>query len=96
MVHSRPVVATATGGLLDLVVDGETGYLVPPRDAAALRASLGRLLADRVLRAQPGRAGRERIVRLCSWRRVTGLTAQVYERALEQPRVRPGGLAAVE
>ena len=37
MAHGRPVVASAVGGLLDLVVDGETGLLVPPRDVDALR-----------------------------------------------------------
>src|SRR5213079_747321 len=40
MAHGRPVVACAVGGLLDLVVDGKTGLLVPPRDPDALRAAL--------------------------------------------------------
>jgi glycosyltransferase involved in cell wall biosynthesis len=44
MAHARPVVASAVGGLRDLVVDGETGLLVPPGDVAALRAALERLL----------------------------------------------------
>src|SRR5207237_2689710 len=50
MAHARPVVATDVGGLRDLVVDGETGLVVPPRDAAALRAALTRLLGDPELR----------------------------------------------
>ncbi|MFL5918618.1 MAG: glycosyltransferase, partial [Gaiellaceae bacterium] len=43
MAHGRPVVASAVGGLRDLVVDGETGLLVPPGDVRALREALTRL-----------------------------------------------------
>ena len=60
MAHGRPVVATSVGGLRDLVVDGETGFLVPPRDPAAIRSALDRLLADPELRRRLGSAGRER------------------------------------
>jgi glycosyltransferase involved in cell wall biosynthesis len=62
MAHGRPVVATGVGGLRDLVVDGETGILVPARNARALRAALKRLLADPELRrrlAQPVASGHE-------------------------------------
>ena len=45
-----PVVATAVGGLIDTVVDGVTGDLVPPRDPRALGAALRRLLADEMRR----------------------------------------------
>ena len=55
--YGRPVVAGAVGGLLDLVVDGETGLLVPPRDVGALRAALERLLGDSELRRRLGRRG---------------------------------------
>jgi glycosyltransferase involved in cell wall biosynthesis len=82
MAHGRPVVASAVGGLRDLVVDGETGFLVPPRDRAALRAALQRLLADRDLRVRLGAAGRERAATHFSWERVSGLTLDAYETAL--------------
>jgi glycosyltransferase involved in cell wall biosynthesis len=82
MAHARPVVASAVGGLLDLVVDGETGLLVPPGDRAALRASLERLIADRALRRRLGAAGRERIAALCAWERVTDATLDAYSEAL--------------
>lgn len=81
MAHGKPVVASAVGGLLDLVVDGETGLLVPPRDVPALRAALLRLLGDRDLRLRLGAAGRERARREFSWERVTDLTLEVYEEA---------------
>ena len=82
MAHARPVVASAVGGLLDLVVHEETGLLVPPRNPSALRAALDRLLADRALRQRLGAAGRERVAHMCSWERVTGETLDVYERAV--------------
>jgi glycosyltransferase involved in cell wall biosynthesis len=56
----RPVIASAAGGLPDIVVDGETGLLTPPRDAAALAAALRRLIADGELRQAMGEAGRRR------------------------------------
>jgi glycogen(starch) synthase len=82
MAHGRPVVASAVGGLLDLVVDGETGLLVPPRDVPALRAALERLLADRELRRRFGEAGRERIRESFSWAAVTDATVAAYDEAL--------------
>jgi 2-deoxystreptamine N-acetyl-D-glucosaminyltransferase/2-deoxystreptamine glucosyltransferase len=82
MAHGRAVVATRVGGLLDLVRDGETGLLVPPRDPAALRAAIDRLLADPALRRRLGAAAREHVAAHCSWERVTAATLAVYERAL--------------
>jgi glycosyltransferase involved in cell wall biosynthesis len=78
MAHGRPVVASAVGGLKDLVVDGETGLLVPPRDPQALRAALERLLADRDLRRRLGAAGRERARERFSWDAVTDATIAAY------------------
>jgi glycosyltransferase involved in cell wall biosynthesis len=82
MAHGRAVVAGAVGGLLDLVVDGETGLLVPPRDVPALRAALERLLADGELRRRLGEAGRERARTHFSWPAVTDATIEAYEDAL--------------
>jgi glycosyltransferase involved in cell wall biosynthesis len=53
-----PVVATDTGGLSELVRDGDTGLLVPPRDTAALAAALRRMLEDPALRRRLSEAGR--------------------------------------
>ncbi|MCS6800895.1 MAG: glycosyltransferase family 4 protein [Chloroflexota bacterium] len=61
MACGQAVVASATGGLTDIVVDGETGLLVPPADPAALRDALRRLLHDPALREQLGRAGLRRV-----------------------------------
>jgi glycosyltransferase involved in cell wall biosynthesis len=80
MAHGRPVVASAVGGLLDLVVDGETGIHVPPGDVPALRAALERLLGDRELRQRLGEAGRRRAAEHFSWDAVTGRTVELYAR----------------
>jgi glycogen(starch) synthase len=82
MAHGRPVVATSVGGLRDLVVNGETGVLVPSGDPAALRTALDRLLADRELRRRLGTAGRERAQRHFSWQAVTDATLDVYAEAV--------------
>ncbi len=82
MAFGKPVVATAVGGLRDLVVDGETGILVRAFDPGALRAGVDRLLADKALRHRLGAAGRARVARLCDWDTVTTQTLAAYSAAL--------------
>jgi len=82
MAHGRPVVASAVGGLKDLVLDGETGLLVPPGDVAALRAALERLLGDRGLRERLGVAARERTRRELSWDRHVASVRSAYDDVL--------------
>jgi glycosyltransferase involved in cell wall biosynthesis len=73
-------VASAVGGLLDLVSDGVTGLHVPPGDVPALRAALERLLGNADLRRRMGDAGRERVRERFSWDAVTDATLAAYER----------------
>ena len=82
MAHGKPVVASAVGGLVDLVVDGETGLLVPPGDVPALRAALERLLGDRGLRARLGENGRKRAIERFSWKSATEATVAAYQDAV--------------
>src|SRR5205814_9764510 len=63
MAMRRPVIATAIGGSLDQVVDGETGFLVPPGDGQMLADKLELLLRQPELRERMGAAGRERLER---------------------------------
>ena len=54
----KPIVASAVGGVPEMVEDGETGLLVPPADTEALAAACGRLLANPALRQRMGQAAR--------------------------------------
>lgn len=60
MSRGRAIVASATGGLVDIVEDGRNGLLVPPGDSSALREAMARLLADDVLRDALGAAAQKR------------------------------------
>jgi glycosyltransferase involved in cell wall biosynthesis len=64
MAAGLPLVATEVGGVPDVVTDGETGLLVPPRDPSALAKAIERLAADPELRAAMGAAGRRVAARL--------------------------------
>jgi glycosyltransferase involved in cell wall biosynthesis len=57
----KPVIATATGGLPDIVVDGETGFLVEPGKVDQLAAALARLVGEPELRERMGEAARARV-----------------------------------
>ncbi len=62
MAAALPVVATRVGGVPEVVVDGETGLLVEPEDAAELAEALDRVASDEAFRQRLGRAGATRIV----------------------------------
>jgi glycosyltransferase involved in cell wall biosynthesis len=62
MASGKPVIATAHGGPLEIVVDGEDGLLVPPADPVALAGAIERLAGDAALRDRLGAAGRARAV----------------------------------
>lgn len=62
----KPVVGAAHGGLLEIIVDGETGTLFSPGDASALASALAALIQSSALRERYGRAGKERQQRLFS------------------------------
>ena len=80
-----PVVATRSGGIPELVADGETGLLVERGDAMGLAKALMDLLGDPARRAAMGRAGRQRAEQLFSWKRIA---AQLLERYAACDRVR--------
>jgi glycosyltransferase involved in cell wall biosynthesis len=72
-----PVVGTSVGGLLDTVLPGITGILVPPRDVEALVAALRTLQGDPRLRIGMGRLGAVRAANY-KWPRIGGLTLDAY------------------
>jgi len=67
MAAGLPVVASRIGGLETSVVDGETGYLLPPGDVDAMTDALRKLLADPCLRKRLGEAGRRRVEQEYDW-----------------------------
>ena len=84
MACGTPVIGSAVGGITFTVADGETGYLVPPRDPAALAERLGHLLRRPGLRDRMGRAARARVEREFTWPTVARRTAAVYEALLQR------------
>jgi glycosyltransferase involved in cell wall biosynthesis len=86
-----PVVASAVGGLIDTVVDGVTGVLVPPRDPSALARALHALLADEARREAYGLAGLDRVEVRYTWSRVAEDTERIYERVTVGQAVAVGG-----
>ncbi len=62
MAVGRPVVATDVGGNPEVVVDGETGLIVPPGDPHQLAASVQKLLESPEMAAEMGAAGRRRVI----------------------------------
>jgi glycosyltransferase involved in cell wall biosynthesis len=82
MLACLPVVATRTSAVPEIVVDGETGILVEPRDAEALAAAIVRVLADPGLVRSLGEAGLARAHAEFSMSRMTDGTIAVYDEAL--------------
>ena len=82
MVNQRPVVATRAGGIPEVVVDGETGLLVPPHDEPALADAILRVLGDAPLAARLGSAGYQRVAREFSVERMVERTLDAYRRRL--------------
>lgn len=78
MACGRPVVGSAVGGLLDTVVPGVTGELVPPRRPDLVAAAVRDLLADPARRVAYGRAGQARAAETYQWRQVAADTEDVY------------------
>lgn len=64
MALALPVIASAVGGIPEMIEDGKSGLLVPPGDESALATALERVLADRAFSASLGRAARDRVATL--------------------------------
>jgi L-malate glycosyltransferase len=80
MACGKPIVATTAGGMPEVVADGRTGMLVPPRDHGALADAIVRLLTDQTLRADMGAAGLARVRTKFSAERMVQDTLDVYRR----------------
>ena len=88
----RAVVGSAVGGLLDTVVPGTTGTLVPPQDPVAVALAVRELLGDSALRHRYEKAARRRALTLYDWKSVAAATDRAYRSLVASP-VLPGVLA---
>ncbi len=88
MACGTPVVGAAVGGIKTTVVDGATGYLVPPHDPEALAGKLAWLQQHPQMAQRMGWAGMQRANQHYTWRSVAARIADVYEAALS-PRAAP-------
>jgi glycosyltransferase involved in cell wall biosynthesis len=82
MERGRAVIASDVGGLPEIVVDGETGLIVPRGDHQQLAAALAELASDLPRAAAMGRAGRQRALDAFPQERCTAQTAALYDSAL--------------
>lgn len=84
MACKTPIVASAVGGILETVVDGETGLLVPPADPDALANGINTLLRNPQMCAAFGDNGRRRVERHFSWRHIARQTEEMYRELSEE------------
>jgi len=82
MASAKPVVATAVGGIPEIVVDKITGLLVAPNDAVALANSILAVLSDKNLSERLGKEGRKRIEEMFDARKVVKNIESIYDAAL--------------
>lgn len=88
MACGAAVVATTAGAFPEVIEDGVSGLLVPPRDSAALSTAIERLRGDPYLRYKLGREGRRRINEHFSWRETAVRTLELYQDVRLQHRAR--------
>ncbi|MBI1765626.1 MAG: glycosyltransferase [Acidobacteria bacterium] len=85
MAAGVPVVATAVGGVLEMITDGETGYLAPAADAAHLAEKILQALADEAGRAQRAAHGQAFVLDQFSMQRMVAATEQLYDEVCGNP-----------
>jgi glycosyltransferase involved in cell wall biosynthesis len=90
LANRTPLVATRVGGLPDIIEDGRTGLLVPPRDPEAQATALCRLLLDPSLRAEIAEAGAARVQDF-TIERITRRFTDLYEQLVAQSQARAAG-----
>jgi D-inositol-3-phosphate glycosyltransferase len=95
MACARPVVGAAVGGIKSTVVDGETGFLVPPRDPQALAQRLAELHANPSLARRMGRQGLQRACNAYTWRTVAEQTIAIYTAVLAEAAGAVPSLSAI-
>ncbi len=80
----KPAVVANVGGLPEVVADGVTGFVVPPKNPEKAAAAIERLILDKELRVKMGRAGRERVAKLYNWEENVEQMIGIYEGLLRK------------
>jgi len=80
----RPVIASRVGGVPEVVLDGETGILVPPNDVDALAGAIKTLADDAAMRERLGNAGRDFVKKNYSWDRSLDMMCELYDRLIDE------------
>ncbi|SNS99165.1 hypothetical protein SAMN06265795_11153 [Noviherbaspirillum humi] len=96
MACGTPVIGAAVGGIKSTVIDGETGYLVPPNDPEAVAERLARLYRQPQLVRQLGNEGIRRAYQGYTWRSITQQIAACYEAMLERRQAEADAAEAAE
>lgn len=96
MAMKKPVVATHTGGSPEVIIDGNTGLLVPPRNSGALFSAIIKLLKDKELAKRMGAAGRERVMSSFSPEFTLSHIQETYNKVLENYRSNNSSAEKVE
>lgn len=79
LANQKPVIASEVGGIVDVIINEETGLLVPEKNEAALTEAILRVLGDPVLASKLGEQGRLHASRVFDWERCAALTLGVYQ-----------------
>lgn len=82
MAHALPVIGSRAGAISEVVLDGETGIIVPPKDPLQLAEALGHLFGDRALRQHMGLLGQDRLEAVFSRSHMVEQTLSLYNRLL--------------
>jgi len=83
---AKPVVVSNVGGLPEVVLDGITGLVVPPRSSESAAVALERLILDLDLRRRLGMEGRRRVEEVYSWKASVDIMLDIYQGVLEESR----------
>lgn len=87
MASGLPVIATRVGAIPEIVIDGETGFLVQSKDSVSLADAITKLVVDKNLRKKMGKAGRTRVEKLYSWSKIVEKYVATYLRCLSRAKV---------
>ena len=84
MACGRPAICTDVASMPEVVVDGETGYVVPPNDPAALGGAIAKVLDGQAAAGEMGLRGRQRVIEHFSWSKVVDRCLEVYRSSAER------------